>query len=146
MSELVFYNSKFGLNVKHKQNNILSPLCLNCFCESQKSIYKDNNNYYIDIKIKDEFFDLICSYDKQCTKQLNNYINSLSKDVMKIKLPYRYKKIETIFKDNNDLYITSSDIKEKDSLYIVLICNSIWDFNNTHGMVWKTNLIKKLQN
>lgn len=68
----------------------------------------------------------------------------MSGNHMKVKIPYRYNRYETIFKDSQDIYITSSDLKEGDNIEIELNCTTMWDINNTCGLVWKTNLIKKM--
>ena len=63
---------------------------------------------------------------------------------MKIKIPYRYNKYETEFKDNENKYIISNEILKDDKLIIYLQCNTMWDLNNTYGLVWVTKLIKKI--
>lgn len=144
MSELIFINTKYGINVKHKQNDTILPLIIQAKCMCSRSIYQEKNNYYIDISLDNEILNLIHIFDNQCKTKFQNYINSISKhNIMKVKLAYRYKKIETVFKDSDGLYITSGTIREGDHLKVELQCNTLWDINDTHGLVWKTNVIIK---
>ena len=71
-----------------------------------------------------------------------NFINYLKRNkIMKIKVPYRYKKFEVDVYNSNNEIITTSNIKPNISVTCDIELKNIWVYNNLYGCLW---ILKKI--
>ena len=148
MVDIKFIKTKYNTLLKHN-NTKVSLNIRNCTCV--KSIYQDNNKtWYIKLKLPNDIVSVIQNIDNQSRSFCNTeYLNSITNNnEIKVKIPYRYKKFECIFKDAHDRLIISSDINTDDILCLNIECVNLWtlvnDKGTLSGLLWKTQLIKQM--
>ena len=140
-----FVKNRYSTNIFREDSSIVK-LKLNCECFKEVNIEK--NVHTISIKLSDSVLELIKDIEHQgqihCTNnnKFDQYVNSLNNDILQVKIPYRYKKYEATFYNNDNDLITIFDIKEGNNIEIELECKSLWTINNFCGITWKTNKIK----
>ena len=148
MFGIEFRKSKFTTNVL--RNNAPLKIKANS-CRCVKAVHaEENKSWYIVISIPSDILNLIKEVDLSASSYCSStsYLQSIYNDNMKVKIPYRYKKLECEFYDNNNNRIISSDIKENDLISLEIECSSLWEISNERGklsgLTWKTNLIKHM--
>ena len=148
MVEIKFIKTKFNTLLRHNDSKIVLNI-KQCICIN--SIYQDcNKTWHIKVKIPKDIVNLIQDIDNKSKTFCNTeYLYSTTnEDELKIKIPYRYKKFECVFKDKNNNLLVSSDIKSNDILSINIECVNLWslttDQGDLSGLLWKTQLIKQM--
>ena len=105
MFGIEFRKSKFSTSVL--RNNVpLKFKANNCCCVKQ--IYQEKNkSWYITINIPSDIVNLIKDIDSaacsHCAEKESHFLYSIVNNTLKVKVPYRYKKFECEFY-NNDPY------------------------------------------
>jgi hypothetical protein len=140
-----FTSTKFGTSIKRNGEKVIF-CATNCTCT--KAIHETKqNSWYITITVPDDIKNMLFDLDSQARNfvKTQNFRSSLIRDEMYIKIPFRYKKFECSFFESSGNRIVSSDIKENDSIELLIECTNMWSIDGMHGLNWSTKqIIKKI--
>ena len=108
-------------------------------CIVNRGLYETNNKKYIDIELSPEDTQIVTeshrnSYDK-LTKR--NTRIPLDGNVLKVKIPFRNKRVSCITLGDKTVY----ELLPGDKIDIVLTYNGAWSYGDFCGLAWTVNLI-----
>lgn len=108
-------------------------------CIVNRGLYETNNKKYIDIELSPEDTQIVTeshrnSYDK-LTKR--NIRIPLDGNVLKVKIPFRNKRVSCITLGDKTVY----ELLPGDKIDIVLTYNGAWSYGDFCGLAWTVNLI-----
>ena len=110
-----------------------------CQCIVHNSMYENNNKKYMDLALSPEDTHRIeeihrSSYDK--LKKRNIRI-PLDGNVLKVKIPFRNKRVSCITLGDKTVY----ELVPGDKIDVVLTYNGAWSYGDFCGLAWTVNLI-----
>lgn len=108
-------------------------------CIVNQGLYETNNKKYIDIELSPEDTQTVTethrnSYDK-LTKR--NIRIPLDGNVLKVKIPFRNKRVSCITLGDKTVY----ELVPGDKIDVVLTYNGAWSYGDFCGLAWTVNLI-----
>jgi hypothetical protein len=112
---------------------------MNTECIVNRGLYETNSKKYIDIELSPEDTQTVTethrnSYDK-LTKR--NIRIPLDDNVLKVKIPFRNKRVSCITLGDKTVY----ELVPGDKIDVVLTYNGAWSYGDFCGLAWTVNLI-----
>ena len=139
-----FASNKYGTNV-YVNNKKIHLYVENC--KVIQSIHsKKENNWYIIIEIPDDIAEFIRTVESASVEHVKPHscVRSLRKNIIDVRIPFRYRKFECSFHDSDNSRIVSEDIKENDNICLNLELQTLWCIESIYGLLWRTDMIKKM--
>ena len=101
-------------------------------CSIDREIYDYADKKYINIKLDE---DAVWKINKIQYVSVN--INPLVGNILKVKIPFRYRKIEVPVRGDKTVY----ELKKDDVIMITIKYCGVWKAENLSGYAWKAVLI-----
>jgi hypothetical protein len=133
------------------QTTEFSQLFFETRAVTRSRIYYENNvtkQCYLDVVVKDEMLSLLHTINAECKAMaLKNiplpYTTFVTDEgVVRLKIPYRYSKIEIPLLGTTDNRITSFDIVENEDVCVKMKCDKLWFTEHSCGCTWVCQSLK----
>ena len=110
-------------------------MVINIICNVGNLLYSVNNKYYIDLLLSDEDMNVINGiHVANKHRLLGNIIqNPLSGNILKVKIPFRYRRLMCIIEGEKTLY----ELIVGDSIKVSISYEGVWNTGDFSGFAWK---------